>query len=244
MRFRQTSVPLLAAVLLSAAAPSAALGDGPVASVHMRGCKTGASPDERSATFVGRMRSIPGSIRMGMHFRLLETSPRSGSAPDRSPDLGPWHNSHKNVERFSYSQTVNGMTPGDSYRVVVRFRWIDASGHVIRRAKRTSAACTQPGLPNLRVDGIAIAAGETAGTAVYRVAVSNDGGSPAAQVGVALYTGSGHLIDSRTIKHLGAGQTRTVKITGPPCQTVRAVGDPENRIAESNESDNSFTRGC
>ena len=178
-----------------------------------------------------------------MHFRLLETTP-GGSAPDRSPDLGPWHNSRQNVERFSYSQTVNGMTPGDSYRVVVRFRWVDGSGHVIRRAKRTSAACVQPGLPNLTVRGIAIASGSTVGTAVYRVTVANYGNGPASRIGVALYTDVGHLVDSRTINHLGRGEVKTVKITGPSCETVRAVVDPENRIAESNESDNSYSRLC
>jgi len=243
MRFWHTPLALLAIPLVAAASPAAALADPPPASVHVKNCRSGPTPDQRSATFVGRMHSVPGSVRMAMHFRLLETSPSSGSAPDRSPDLGPWHTSRKNVQRFSYSQTVNGMTPGDSYRVVVRFKWMDGSGNVIRRGKRTSAACRQPGLPNLMIAGIAIAPGKTTDTATYRISVSNDGGGPANGFVVDLYMG-GYLLDTRTIKHLGRGQTRSMRITGPRCQSVRAVVDPDNRVAESNESDNSFTRTC
>jgi hypothetical protein len=161
----------------------------------------------------------------------------------RSPNLGPWHTSNDGVKRFSYSQTVNGLTQGDSYRVVVKFRWIDGSGTVIRRAKRTSAACVQPGPPNLTVDSITIAPGGSLGTSVFRVRVSNDGEALVRSALLELFT-DGTEADARQLKDLQPGETRTVKMTGPICATVRATIDPKNRVAESNEHDNSLTRSC
>ena len=88
-----------------------------------------------------------------------------------------------------------------------------------------------------------MAAGQSPGTAVYRVSVANDGNARARKVAVALYV-DGHLADTRTLKQLGAGETKTVKLNGPQCMTVEAIVDPDNRIAESNENDNSFSRKC
>jgi hypothetical protein len=243
MRIRNAAIVLAAIAGAAVFAPGSAVADPPAASVHIKVCLTGSDPADRSATFVGRIHSVPGSVRLAMHFKLLETS-RDGSA--QSSDLGPWHTSREGVDKFTYSQIVNGMAPGDSYRVVVRFRWFDGSGGIIKRAKHTSAACTQPGLPNLTISGIGIAPGNTSDTAMYRVHVANDGEGPADRVVVRLYS-DGYLVDSRKIKHLPRGTTRTVKISGPVCQkghTVRAVVDPANRIEESDENDNSFTRTC
>ena len=245
MRFRETAIVVCAAAAAVIAGPASALADPPPASVHLKACRTGSDPADRSATFVGHMRSVPGSVRLAMRFQLLEST-GDGSAPIRS-DLGPWHTSRDGVDKFTYSQTVNGMTPGDSYRVVVRFRWLDGSGQVVRRAKRKSAACTQPGLPNLTIAGIKVAPGNANGTAMYRVSVSNNGEGRADKVVVRLYSDGSHLIDSRRIKHLPSGATRTLKISGPVCQpghTVRAVVDPANRIEESNENDNVLARTC
>lgn len=244
MRIRTAAIVIAAFAGAAVLAPGSAVADQPASSVHLKACRTGSDPMARGATFVGRMHSVPGSVRLAMHFKLLEVS-RDGSTS--SSDLGAWHTSHEGVENFTYSQIVNGMTPGDSYRVVVRFRWFDGSGHIIKRATHTSSTCTQPGLPNLTISGIGIGPGSTSDTAMYRVRVTNNGEGPADKVVVRLYLDGSHIIDSRRIKHLPRATTRTVKISGPVCQpghTVRAVVDPANRIQESDENDNSFTRTC
>jgi CARDB len=244
MRFHRFLLATALAALSATAAPAAASADPPQ-SVHLKACRTGTGmdPSPRSATFVGKMHDVPGSVRMGMHFRLIERSAQNGTQPMRSPDLGPWHTSNDGVKHFSYSQTVNGLTQGDSYRVVVKFRWIDSSGKVIRRAKRTSAACVQPGPPNLTVDSIAIKRDTSLGTSVFHVKISNDGEVLVKSALLELFT-DGAEADSRRLKNLQPGETRTVKLTGPICATVRATVDPKNRVAESNEHDNSLTRSC
>ena len=241
MRFRSVyaGLAVTAAIL---AFPAAAPADSAPASVRVKSCDKGSDPSTRGATFVAQMHSVPGTVRMAMRFRLIERS--SGPHPQtRGLQLGPWHRSAKDVNRFTFSQTVNGMTPGGSYRVVVQFHWLDGSHHLIEHAKRRSGACAQPGLPNLKVTGIKMAAGQSPGTAVYRVSVANDGNARARKVAVALYV-DGHLADTRTLKQLDAGETKTVKLNGPQCMTVEAIVDPDNRIAESNENDNSFSRKC
>ena len=57
-------------------------------------------------------------------------------------------------------------------------------------------------------------------------------------------TTDGTQAAARTLKDLGPGETRTVKISGPVCATVRATIDPKNRVDESNEHDNSLSRSC
>jgi hypothetical protein len=241
MRFRPIYAPLaVAAAALAMAALASA--DSPPASVRVKSCEKGSDTSSRGATFVAEMQSVPGAVRMAMRFRLIERS--GGPHPKtRVLSLGPWHRSAKNVTRFTFSQTVNGMTPGDSYRVLVQFHWLDGSHNVIEHTKRRSGACAQPGLPDLTVTGIKLSAGQSTGTQTYRVSVANKGSYPAHKIGVALYV-NGHLVNTRTIKHLGGGETKAVKMNGPPCMTVEAIVDPDNHIAESNENDNSFSRQC
>ncbi|MBV9214188.1 MAG: hypothetical protein JOZ25_11150 [Actinobacteria bacterium] len=250
MRFRRRPSPCLAACAVAfgvaLCAPGGAIAQPLPASVRVKGCQSGSDSASRAATFVGRMHSIPGSVRMGMRFRLVmrSTSP-STAAPTASPD-GPWWMSNDGVDRYTYSQTVNGMSYGKSYRVVARFRWIDSSGNVIRRTKRTSAPCTQPGPPNLTILGIGIAPRPVSGTDDYRIQVANQGQGPADRVLVQLFLDNS-LVDSRRIKRLPGETTRVVTINGPQClpgQTVKAVVDPANEIQESNENDNTFERGC
>jgi hypothetical protein len=247
MRFHTIFIPTALVAMCAAAAPAVASADPPPASVQLKSCRTGTGTDpaQRSATFVGKMHEIPGSVRMGMHFRLIERSPQNGAQPMRSPDLGPWHTSNDGVKHFSYAQTVNGLTQGDSYRVVVKFRWIDSAGNVMRRAKRTSAACVQPPPPNLTVDSIAVKryTADPLGSPVFYVKVSNDGEALVKSTVLELFT-DGAKAASRKLNDLHPGETRTVKLTGPPCATVRATIDAKNRVAESNESDNSLSRSC
>jgi hypothetical protein len=46
---------------------------------------------------------------------------------------------------FIYTKRVEGLTGPAVYRAVVRFRWSDADGHVLRRARRVTGGCRQPG---------------------------------------------------------------------------------------------------
>ena len=144
---------------LALAAPAAARADGP-ASVHLKECTTGSDPSQRSATYQAWMRSVPGSVRMALRFRLIARYPGHRPQAVGSSKLSKWHRSHSGVTRYGYKQTVKELAAAGSYRAVVRFRWYDADHNVIRRAKRVSEACVQKGeLPNLVITGVHIAPG-------------------------------------------------------------------------------------
>ena len=112
---------------------------------------------------------------------------------------------------------------------------------IVRTARRVSGACVQNGnLPNLVVSAVKIAPGTTAGTAVYSVAVGNTGKGVAKNFSVALIV-DGALSDSTTVDQLDAGESKTVKLTGPVCHRLRAVVDRENVVPETVEEDNSLS---
>jgi hypothetical protein len=190
------------------------------------------------------MQAVPGSGRMSVRFKLI--AHYAGHRPQQvlSPKLSVWHRSHEGVARYVYKQTIKQLGPGASYRVLVRFRWYDSQGRVIRRAKRVSGACVQDGeLPNLVVTKVRIARGTTAGNRVYRVTFANTGKGSAENFSVALIL-DGALADSRTIVRLDPGQEGTIELNGPPCHRLRAVVDRENAVHETNEDDNSLRSTC
>ena len=243
MRFRSAYLTLLALGGAALAAPGAAAA-APVASVHVADCQTGSDALDRLATYHAQMRAVPGTSRMSIRFQLLQRVPGEPAQQVGDSSLSTWHRSRSGVKRFGYSQTVNGLQAGAMYRTAVQFRWLDASGHVIRRAKVTSGSCAEQGnLPNLTVTAVKIAPGATAGTAVYSVAVGNTGKGVAKNFSVALIV-DGALSDSTSVDQLDAGETKTVKLTGPVCHRLRAVVDRENVVPETVEDDNSLRSRC
>ena len=240
MRTRTACALVFALVLLL---PAAARADGP-ASVHLTRCKTGPDPSERTATYKAWMRAVPGSVRMALRFRLVAHYP--GHHPEVVADskLRVWHYSHHEVTRYGYRQTIKHLAAAGTYRTVVRFRWYDANGQVIRRAKRVSGACVQKGqLPNLVITGVQISRAPVGGNYVYGVSYANIGRGEAGSFSVALFV-DGALADSREIGGLGPGEGSTVYLNGPACKRLRAVIDRENAVPETNEGDNSYRARC
>ena len=206
-------------------------------------CKSGDTGDSRSATFLGRMRAIPGTDRMLMRFTLME---RFGDEKLHSltvPALKPWRSAKTGIKDFRYKQTVTGLQGGGEYRVSVDFRWLDADGNLLRKATRVSGACRQQGeLANLKV-GVPTALPGPEGTAVYDVPVGNDGKVIARDVSVELFV-DGAATNVSHIDAVAPGEVRHVHFTGPTCKrNLRMVADPGDTIKERLESDNvSFVR--
>ena len=235
-------VATVAAVLVALAAPAAAQAHGP-AGVEMRSCKTGSKPSERSGTYRAWMRAVDDSDRMAMHFELIAERP--GQSPEHiaSGSLREWHRSRHGVTRYRYKQTVKGLQQGTSYRMRVHFRWYDADGHVIKRAKRTSGACTGGPLPNLKVVALSSSPSSN-GEQHYTVTVQNTGDGDAEDFKVALVI-DGALVDSRTLDRVRAGGSKSVDFTGPRCaHRYRAVADRGDDLVESREDDNSLRADC
>ncbi len=246
MRSRHLAATGLLALTMGAAAAPAHGADiaASAASVRVAQCVKGQSPDARSATFRGAMRRIAGAERMWMRFVLQEQVGDARWKAIKAPGLGVWRKSRPSVRGFVHRQRVVELAQGSAYRVLVHYRWYDEDGRLIRRAKRRSAVCRQPGpLPNLRVRGVT-ATPIDAQTARYAVQIANRGSAPAAGFGVRLWV-DGSMLNRRVVGVLGAKRLRRVYFTGPSCGSgVRADADPGDVVREANEGDNTLTLAC
>lgn len=237
---------IFAVLCLAAALPGQAQAAGlKLPSSKLLECRSSdAGAETRSATFQGRMRSIPGTDRMLMRFTLME---RFGDEKLHSvtvPKLRAWYSAKPGIRDFRYKQTVTGLQGGGEYRVSVDFRWLDADGNLLRKSRRLSGACRQQGeLANLEVSSLSILPGPE-GTAVYVVPVTNDGKVAARDVAVELFV-DGAATNTGHIAAVEPGETREVRFTGPACKLrLRAVVDPRDAIKERLESDNAGTARC
>jgi archaellum component FlaF (FlaF/FlaG flagellin family) len=181
---------------------------------------------------------------MAVRFELVSQTPgRSAQRVEGPAALNVWHRSHLDVTRYAYSQTVKRLEQGTSYRMVVRYRWYDANGEVIKHAKRTSDECVQRGdLPNLFIAGVTYDPADI-GTWHYHVTVKNKGKSVAENFVVTLIV-DGAVVDERTLEALAAGDSTDVVLNGPPCVHLRAIADSEYTVTETRETDNSFSSTC
>jgi hypothetical protein len=213
--------------------------------LRVRSCEAGDTPKHRAATFYARMHAVKGTNTMAVRFTLIN---KAGDGPPTvvdNPSLSQWRRSRAKVNRFGYAQSVEGLEKGGVYAVQVQFRWLDSHGKVIRSVKRTSRSCRQQGsLPNLSVTRVSARAGDSSGTEVYSVDVTNTGRGKAQKFGVNLFV-DGAAADSHGIDELKSGDTVTVHFTAPVCkQELRAVVDQAGKINETNEDDNILRARC
>src|SRR3954451_22782515 len=234
---------LLLCLLLPAGADARAAK--PTTLLKVRSCQVGSTAKQRSATFYARMHAVKGTDQMAMRFTLID---RAGDGPPDvidSPALAQWRKSRHGVSRFGYAQAVAGLDSGGVYAMQVQFRWLDSRGRVIRSVKRTSDSCRQEGeLPNLSITRIAARPGESSGTELYSVDVKNSGEGDARFVPVDIFI-DGAGADAATVDLVKAGDTVTVRFTGPVCKrAVRVIADKRHTVSETNEDDNVLRSTC
>jgi hypothetical protein len=234
----------LAVLALAVAVPGQAQSSYKMPASKVLECKSGDSSDTRTATFLGRMKTIPGTDRMLMRFTLMERFGDEKLHPLAIPELRAWRSAKPGIKDFRYKQTVTALQGGGEYRASVDFRWLDADGNLLRKAHRLSGPCRQQGdLPNLKVGTPSAQAGPE-GTAVYVVPVVNDGKAIARDVAVELFV-DGAAANVGHIDSVAPGETREVRFTGPACKrNLRTVVDPPDTIKEQFESDNVTTVRC
>src|SRR5215212_3748752 len=230
-----------AALGLVLVVPAQAQAAWKLPSSKMLECRSGDAAETRTATFMGRMRAAAGTDRMLMRFTLMERFGDEKLHALAVPELKAWRSSKPGVRDFRYKQTVTGLQGGGEYRVAIDFRWLDADGNLLRKARRLSGACRQPGeLANLKV-GPPTAQSGPEGTAVYVVPVLNTGKAPAREVAVELFV-DGAATNVGHIDSVAPGETREVRFTGPSCQRrLRVVVDPSDAVKERSEADNAIT---
>jgi CARDB len=202
------------------------------------------SSTAHAATFYGRMDTIAGASKMQMRFQLLEKLGRDDTFSKIDvPALKAWRTSQAGVKRYGWKQIVDGLHIGGAYKSRVTFRWLSASGAVLDTATRDTPVCRGP-LPNIAVGDLSVKPGPTNDTRSYRVDIQNTGKIDADEVEVQLAVDKA-ILDTVTLNHLAAGDTRTVSFTGPVCSHgVRVFADPGNSIGETLEDDNSQRFAC
>jgi hypothetical protein len=139
-----------ATVPATATAPSTApVSATPIASATLQQCATATIPQtERAATFAGEMTAIAGTARMEIRIDLQERA--LGELAYRTvsaPGLGVWHSSAAGVKVFAHIQQVTNLSSPAFYRAAVRFRWLNARGHLLRSEELRTARCEQPATP-------------------------------------------------------------------------------------------------
>ena len=218
-----------------------------LAHVRVAECSWGPEAIDRHATFRGVMRRVPQTARMWMRFSLQERVGGGRYRTIKAPGLGGWRKSHPAVRRFSYRQRVLELAAGSVYRAVVSFRWYNAGGEVIRKARRRSRPCGQPGpLANVAVlrigGGLPLAGAPLLST--YDVAVVNGGRLASPPFGVSLAV-DGAVVNTQSVGALLPGEARRLYFTGPLCVgSLTARADSEDAIREVSERDNVLTASC
>jgi hypothetical protein len=147
---------------------------------------------------------------------------------------------------YKNDQVVSSVTQGATYRVRVRFRWTDASGHVVARATHITNACRQKETrADLRIAKLSIEPGPGPGSRRYVAVVRNAGRTAAGSFDVMLNLISGQY--RRTVSGLAPGQRTTVVIQAPRCragEAVVAAADPDKVVDEAFEDNNSAVVAC
>jgi CARDB protein len=251
----------VAAVLLVPVALGVAVADAtaaqtarPALSAKLTVCSTGPTGPDRAAEFTASMPAIDGTRQMAMRFTLLERRAggrrNQGFHPVVVPKLGAWQRSRRDprLPGFIVTKRVDGLAAPGAYHAVVRFRWYDAAGRVIRRAHRVTAACRQPDpRPDLIVARLRVSRGPDAEHVQYVVDVHNRGRGDAAVPFATVLTIDGIDQPAQTLATLGGGGRGTISFVAARCSpgsSVRVAVDVTGAIEEVNESNNVVVRPC
>ena len=226
---------VIAAVVLATASPAhAATRMGQA--VLLR-CGTGV------ATFEGKVSAWKRGTKAQMRFTLQARTPeepvwRAVSAPG----FGTWLTAPKGAGRYVYDKTVQQLLAPAEYRAVIRFRWRDAQGRVLRSESATTKLCRQPDpRPDLQI--VALKTG-----ARYVAVIKNTGRGDAGPFSVA-FTRNGESLGLVAIADgLKSGaQVSAVLSTAPACvsgELIAAQVDPLDEVDEADEDGNVLSVTC
>jgi hypothetical protein len=195
------------------------------------------------ATFEGRVTALKRAAKAQMRFTLQARTPEEPTwRAVSAPGFGAWLTAPKGAGRYVYDKTVQQLVAPGEYRAVIRFRWRDARGRVLRTESATTKACRQPDpRPDLRI--VALKTG-----ARYVAVIRNSGRGAAGPFSVA-FTRNGESLGLVAIADgLKPGaQTSAVLSTAPACVTgelIAAQVDPLDEVDEVDEDGNVLSVTC
>lgn len=244
---RRSLIPL---ALIAAALPAAAANATLLRSTKVRlvACETALSQSNRFAVFEGEMRSIAGASRMQVRLQLQARTPdRVGWTRVPAPGFSVWNSASSGVRKFVYTKRVENLFAPAEYRVVVKYRWLNGSGEVVRSDERRTPVCDEPDLrPNLEPLSIDVEPGSNRDTRTYLVPVINGGETDAASFSITL-TVNGQAQPVARVSGLPAGVRTMLALEAPACtqgSTLTADVDTNGVVDEADEADNKFTATC
>jgi hypothetical protein len=133
-------------------------------SAKLEQCVTSVVQTERSATFAGEMTATADTAHMAMRVDIQQRLPGEALFHTLSaPGLGVWRSSDPKVKVYKYLKQVTNLSAPAVYRGLVRFRWLNAKGHLIRHAEHLTARCAQPAAPPTRLPSPVGGSSSTAG---------------------------------------------------------------------------------
>lgn len=117
-------------------------------SAALEECVTATVQEQRAVAFSAEMTAVPGTVRMAMRIDLEERATDEAEFHTvTASGLGVWRSSDPRVKVYKYLKQVTNVSAPAVYRGLVRFRWLNAKGHTIKRAERLTSRCLQPGVP-------------------------------------------------------------------------------------------------
>jgi hypothetical protein len=228
---------LIASLLVLAFPAAAAAADGDATLVAC-------DRSDRTADFEGRMEQVAGADQLKMRFTLQARRPgRRSFRRVAAPGFGPWTASEPGTTRYIYTRRVEQLIGPAWYRVVIRFRWVDASGRTVARDHATSRSCRQRDTrPNLTIEELTAKPTADPSLRRYSVLVHNDGRGDAEPFELAVAG-----LDPVIVDGLGAHSEQLVEVLGPACgpgAPISAVADPGDLVDERSERDNELATTC
>jgi hypothetical protein len=214
------------------------LGLAPAAQAKPRAVLVTCDRNHQAAVFEGRMGTVRGTDRMQMRFRLYVTE----------PEMTGWHRvAAPGRSRYVYTRRVEALLAPASYRVQIRFRWLDADGDTLKTARATSRTCRQPDpRPDLRVDGIEVRPSGKPGKRRYAITLWNAGRSEADASSLLLGIGDRSPL-SAPVPAIAAHKRAVVIVTGRRCtagEQLTVTADADDVVDESHEDANVLSVAC
>ena len=118
----------------------------PALSAGVEQCVTAPTQAGRSVTFTGQMETVAGAHRMAIEIVVQEhTLEEEGFHTLTTAGLGSWQRSEAGVKIYKVRQAVTDLPAPAVFRAIVRYRWLNEKGQVIRHDERRTPICKQPG---------------------------------------------------------------------------------------------------
>jgi hypothetical protein len=116
----------------------------PLAAATLEHCVTAPVQSERSLGIEAEMSAIPHAAHMALRIEIQERLPEAALFHTvDAPGLGVWREADRGVSSYKYLSKITNLSAPAVYRAVVHFRWLNGSGHQIKKLERHTSSCAQ-----------------------------------------------------------------------------------------------------